>query len=140
MNPFIRYGQSKLANLLFTRGLDSRYWSKGVIVNSCHPGFVNTNIERGAYEHGKIIKLLSTFLVPILKPFIAAIALITPSKGALSVLYAATSPEIEIESYHGLYFTPYGKLSTLVNPLSLKESLSEKLWGYSEQLVGKAIA
>jgi WW domain-containing oxidoreductase len=39
MNNLTRYGHSKLANILFSKGLDERYGDK-LIVNSAHPGWV----------------------------------------------------------------------------------------------------
>ena len=36
------YGQSKLANILFTRELSEKLEGKGITVNCLHPGFVNT--------------------------------------------------------------------------------------------------
>ncbi|KAI8926190.1 hypothetical protein BC831DRAFT_380933, partial [Entophlyctis helioformis] len=41
MSVWDRYGQSKLANILFTRGLNSRFGDK-IYANSVHPGFVDT--------------------------------------------------------------------------------------------------
>ena len=39
MNNATRYGQSKLANILFSKGLNERYGDK-IICNSLHPGWV----------------------------------------------------------------------------------------------------
>jgi len=38
------YGQSKLANILFTKKLSNLIKSKGVTVNCLHPGFVSTSL------------------------------------------------------------------------------------------------
>ena len=36
------YAHSKLANVLFAQDLSSRVSDKGIVVNSCHPGLVET--------------------------------------------------------------------------------------------------
>jgi retinol dehydrogenase 12 len=41
-NKYKVYGQSKLANILFTRELSKRLHKTGVTVNSCHPGKKST--------------------------------------------------------------------------------------------------
>jgi NAD(P)-dependent dehydrogenase (short-subunit alcohol dehydrogenase family) len=43
---WLAYGQSKLANILFTRELARRLEGTGVTVNSCHPGAVNTELTK----------------------------------------------------------------------------------------------
>ncbi|RAL65533.1 hypothetical protein DID88_001098 [Monilinia fructigena] len=45
-----RYGQSKLSNILFTKGLDKRYGERGIAAVSVHPGVVNTNLYATALE------------------------------------------------------------------------------------------
>lgn len=43
---WLAYGQSKLANILFSRELSKRLEGTGVTVNSLHPGFVHTELTR----------------------------------------------------------------------------------------------
>lgn len=76
------YGQSKLANILFTRELADRLKSRGITVNCCHPGAVATSmgVDRNS-GFGKSITAL-------LKPFF-----LTPEEGARTAIYLATSPE-----------------------------------------------
>jgi NAD(P)-dependent dehydrogenase (short-subunit alcohol dehydrogenase family) len=81
------YGQSKLANILFSRELTRRLNDDQVYVNSLHPGVVATELSR--YN-------------TLLKPFFAMA--LSPANGALTSLYCATSPEIETNKYHGEYF------------------------------------
>lgn len=45
-NRWLAYGQSKLANILFTRELSKRLEGTGVTANSLHPGGVNTELAR----------------------------------------------------------------------------------------------
>ena len=55
------YGTSKLANILFTKELARRLKARGdsnIIVNSLHPGAVQTGLFRNIPYFGKVIKLL----------------------------------------------------------------------------------
>ena len=45
--PIVRYGRSKLANILFTKSLAKRLEGCGVIVTSLNPGNVRTDIWKG---------------------------------------------------------------------------------------------
>lgn len=126
-----RYGHSKLANMLFTRGLDKRYGAF-VTVNSCHPGVVATELDR-EMSHRKFSFLAG--VADIIKTHL----LLTPAQGALSSIFAATSPEIDKMGYHGCYFVPYAQLSTKVNPLSLSEALSDQLWEFTDALVNEKL-
>lgn len=58
----------------------------------------------------------------------------SPSNGALTSLYVATSPEIEEKNYRGQYFVPIAKLSECSN-YGKNVELSEKLWEFSEKLI-----
>ena len=42
-SPFTAYGRAKLCDILFTRGLDKRYRSKGINAVAFEPGVVRTN-------------------------------------------------------------------------------------------------
>ena len=72
------YGQSKLANLLFTRELARRLEGTGVTANALHPGVVATNL----FMHLPLMWLVA----PIIRLF-----LLSPKKGAQTSLYLATS-------------------------------------------------
>ena len=41
-DPWVKYGQSKLANVLHTKALNERYKEKGIWTASLHPGIVDT--------------------------------------------------------------------------------------------------
>ena len=77
------YGQSKLANVLFTREMAKRLQDKRITINCCHPGAVATNmgVSRDT-GFGKTI-------TGMLKPFFQ-----TPEEGARTAIYLATSPDV----------------------------------------------
>ncbi len=87
-----RYGQSKLANILFSNELSRRLAANRIWCNSIHPGTVKTEILRGTAQNYSWMKPL----IPVLTPIVGAF-MFTPYKGALTALYAATAEEIEKE-------------------------------------------
>ncbi|KAJ3034222.1 hypothetical protein HDV00_005269 [Rhizophlyctis rosea] len=121
------YGQSKLANILFTRELQRYVEERGhtrLYVNAVHPGVVTTNLFAGShYVPGFVNSLLSSISTP-------------PEKGALTQLYAATSEDIETNSYKGQYFVPVAQLSK-PSTFGLDDALAKKLWEYSEKVLGE---
>ncbi|CAG8720960.1 7894_t:CDS:2 [Cetraspora pellucida] len=75
------YGQSKLANILFTNELDKRYHEgKQIYANSLRPGVVDTKLIKERY-------------ISLPEEFVSSS--ITPDDGAITTLYCSTSPEIE---------------------------------------------
>jgi NAD(P)-dependent dehydrogenase (short-subunit alcohol dehydrogenase family) len=85
------YGRSKLCNILFTRELARRWSGAGVTANCLHPGFVATRF--GDSSGG----FLSS-VVRIGKTLFA----ITAEKGAETIVYLASSPDVAAIS--GEYF------------------------------------
>jgi NAD(P)-dependent dehydrogenase (short-subunit alcohol dehydrogenase family) len=80
--PMKAYGQSKLCNILFTRELARRLRGTGVTANCLHPGFVAT---RFGDQSGGVVSHLAG-----LAKFFA----ITPAKGAETIVYLASSPDV----------------------------------------------
>lgn len=85
------YGQSKLANLLFSYELDRRLRAADLDVTSvgCHPGYAATNLQRrGPEMSGSRLRL---FAMGAANRVLAQGA----DTGALPLLYAATAHDIE---------------------------------------------
>lgn len=114
------YGQSKLANILFTYELDRRLPGNEVTVNAVHPGYVGTNM--GA-NNGWLVRLF----LPINRLFA-----IDVEEGAETVTYMASSPEVEGVS--GKYY--YQKRAISSSPLSHDERNAQKLWAVSAEMTG----
>ncbi len=111
------YADSKLMNVLFTDALALKLASSNITANSCHPGFVATDIYRG--------------LPGFVQTVIGWIAL-TPEQGATTSIYLATSSDVTGKS--GDYYVK-SKVSRK-NELAKDEKLREKLWDVSMRDVG----
>lgn len=110
------YGNSKLANILFTIELARRLEGTGVTANALHPGFVNTGF--GKNNSGFLFKILGAVV-----PLIAR----SPEKGAQTSIYLASSPEVQ--SVTGKYFVD-SKVAQAA-PQASDTAIARKLWDVS---------
>jgi NAD(P)-dependent dehydrogenase (short-subunit alcohol dehydrogenase family) len=117
------YGQSKLANLLFTFELQRRLEATGssVMATAAHPGWTGTDLQR----HSALFSFLNTFFAQ------------TPPMGALPTIRAAADPQAE----GGDYFGPRGWFEMRGYPTKVgtaQEAQNEldarRLWEVSEKL------
>ncbi len=124
------YGQSKLANLLFTSELQRRLSAAGsqVIATAAHPGYAATNLQSHSSQPAMdlFMKLGNRLLAQSLED------------GALPTLYAATA-EIPGDSYVG----PDGLGEMRGRPklvgrskAARDEAVARRLWEVSEELTG----
>eukprot|EP00842_Homolaphlyctis_polyrhiza_P001356 jgi/Hompol1/2220/HPOL_005891-RA len=132
-----RYGQSKLANILFTRELNRRYGDKGIFCNAIHPGVVQTELLRGPKESYGISSWFF-FLSPIVD-FVEWTFSLTPKDGALTQIYCAASNKIVEENIRGEYLIPFGKVD-LGSAHSRDPELAKKLWEWTEKTVAERFA
>jgi NAD(P)-dependent dehydrogenase (short-subunit alcohol dehydrogenase family) len=113
------YGQSKLANVLFTYELARRLEGTRVTANALHPGVI-------ASGFGQTYGGSMSVFVKIARPF-----LLTPEQGAQTTIYLASSSEVE--GVTGKYFSRCKPIRS--NALSYDEASQRKLWALSERLV-----
>ena len=116
---FSVYGKSKLCNILFNRELARRIEGSGVSANCLHPGFVAT---RFGDRSGGLMQMA----VKIAKP----IGAISPEDGAKTIVYLASSPEVEGKS-GGYYYK--NKLATPTREAQ-DDADAKRLWDVSAQL------
>ncbi len=114
------YGNSKLANILFTVELARRLEGTGVTVNALHPGFVATGFAK---NNGKVIAAL----ISIFSPLVAR----SPEKGAETSVYLASSPDVE--GITGKYF--YDSHVVSPAPQATDMVVARKLWDVSAEMV-----
>ena len=119
------YGNSKLANILFTMELARRLEGTGVTVNALHPGFVATGF--GKNNPGFLMKVIRVAV-----PLIAR----SPEKGAQTSIYLASSPSVE--GMTGKYF--YDSHVIPAAPQATDRAVAEKLWDVSAEMVHLADA
>jgi retinol dehydrogenase-12 len=121
-NGWPAYGQSKLANILFTRELAKRLKDKGVTVNALHPGAIGSQFGRN--NKG----FFGWIMRNVAQPFLA-----TEETGARTSVYLASSPEVEGKT--GLYWSGYRE--TTPSRRALNDEAAARLWKLSEELVEK---
>ncbi|CEO99452.1 short chain dehydrogenase [Plasmodiophora brassicae] len=128
MGTWARYGQSKLANILFTRGLHKRYGSR-IYVNSVHPGFVSTELMRGPVSAwGSFMRPVVSLVFSVFK-----LAALRADQGAWTSLYVATSPDIVENGIKNQYFEPLARQSTNLSEVATDDKLAEALWAWTEK-------
>ena len=115
------YGQSKLANILFTRSLASKLKDYKITVNCLHPGYVDTGI--GLNNEGFFVRLLMNLGRPFAKK---------TDKGAETSIYLCASPEVE--KVTGEYFVDC-EIEKLIGAAK-SDDQAEKLWSISSELTG----
>jgi len=128
------YGQSKLANLLFTFELQRKLQKSGsgITVFSSHPGYSATNLLttgpklEGASVKKKFMQLADSLIAT------------KASLGALSTIYAATSPDVKEGALYGpAFFGMWGlPAENKIVEKGKDPETALKLWDVSEKLTG----
>ena len=139
------YGQSKTANVLFSKGLEDRFGGKGIHAYAVHPGGIQTNLGRHMTDQdrewmmGRMKKLAEESKDAAPRGFK------TIPQGAATTVWAATADELEGRG--GLYAEdchvadiddadPTGG----VRSYALDREDADRLWTLSEELVGESFA
>jgi len=89
------YGTSKLALVHEAREIERRYGDQGLHGYSVHPGSVSTNIADRGLETAPLLGRLRKLAAPLERR-----ALKTPSDGARTVVFCATSAQAQPGGYH----------------------------------------
>lgn len=127
------YTRSKTCNVLFARRLaaltdDNR---RRVRVAALHPGVFASEIAWVA-SHSRPAGEQPGWLESIVKrgmQMTSNIIAMKPHEQALTTLFAATSPELTANDWHGEYFYPYGLLKTdALYSLAKDDDAARELW------------
>lgn len=119
-NWYDAYGQSKLANVLFTREVARRLEGTGVTANAMHPGVVASEIWNRNSDW-------VSWFVRLFTPFFRS-----PEQGAATAVYLATAPEVAGVS--GRYFKDGQEKAP--STTAQDDALAQRLWEVSEAQVG----
>ncbi|MCJ1418822.1 hypothetical protein MMC32_005173 [Xylographa parallela] len=113
-----RYGQSKLANLLYVQELAKRY--PRILSVAVHPGIVMTDLFANVSFGARLPALISS------------IGKTTPlEQGPYNQLWAATSPRGGIKN--GEYYEPTGIVGKRTTTQAKDVRLAEKLWDWTQE-------
>lgn len=109
------YGDSKLADLLFTKELQRRYHDQGLKTVAFHPGVIRTNFSNGQKNWRQIYQsALGKLVLPSAE-----------TGGKTLCYFIEGTPDVTWQS--GQYYSKQ-KLSNKVNPQVNDVVLQEKLW------------
>ncbi|GAA4805710.1 SDR family NAD(P)-dependent oxidoreductase [Actinomycetospora chlora] len=134
-DPFLAYGQSKTANVLFAVEATRRWADDGITVNALMPGGIATGLQRHVDMEALMAARRSAGASDVLK---------TTQQGASTSVLLAVSPLLE--GVGGRYFEDCHEASVLtdrtqsdgrhgVAPFALDPDNAARLWTLSEGLV-----
>jgi NAD(P)-dependent dehydrogenase (short-subunit alcohol dehydrogenase family) len=116
---FARYGETKLANILFTLELGRRLQGTGVTANCFHPGLVATGFNR---NNGPLMNAAML----IIKPFARS-----PKQGADTLVWLVDSPDAGNQT--GGYFE--GRQRSMPSRPAMDVGLAARLWEISQEQI-----
>lgn len=117
--PFRAYAQTKLANIMFAAELAERWAGSGVSSNAMHPGIVRSGFGREGYG-------------PYDPRYDRLIPMLTPERGAETLVWLASSPEVEGTS--GMYY--YRKRLKRPSRTARDVHARRRLWRVSADATG----
>lgn len=122
MGRWLRYFDSKLANVLYARELAKRY--PNLLCFSVTPGVVGTALvgDLGLFDKAFV--------------YVSQLGRVkTPEQGSYNHLWALSAPRKSIKN--GEFYEPVGKLSTFENASSKDPEMKGKLWEWTEKELEK---
>jgi NAD(P)-dependent dehydrogenase (short-subunit alcohol dehydrogenase family) len=144
--PFVAYGRSKTANILFAVAFDRRHRGRGVRAAAVHPGVIQTELGRHmdpSQIQGLIQQLNEQLAAQGKGPFLWK----SVAQGAATSIWAGVVAEAEeiggryCENCHvgeiALENVPISGASEGVRGYALDPKKAEELWKKSEEMVGE---
>jgi NAD(P)-dependent dehydrogenase (short-subunit alcohol dehydrogenase family) len=126
-DPWLAYGQSKTANVLFAVGATKRWSGDGIYANAVHPGaIIETNLSRYSMEPAVQAQLRESG--EYTTPEGVRMRFKTIAQGAATSVLVATSPQLE--HVGGRYFEDCNEAAVLAG---------ENLGGHAAGIAGYAV-
>jgi len=145
--PFVAYGRSKTANILFAVAFDKRHRGHGVRAAAVHPGGIRTELDRHI-DSSRLEKIVEEINQQLAAQGKAPFQFKTVPEGAATSVWAAVvAPADEIggrycENCHVGQVVPDDATITAVSEgvrgYALDAKNAETLWKKSEELVGES--
>ena len=147
--PFVAYGRSKTANILFAVEFDRRHKARGIRAAAVHPGGIQTELARHmdpAHIEAMIKQMSEQAVAQGKQPFQWKTI---PQGAATSVWAAVVAPAEEIgakfcENCHVSSIVPddqtIGLMAEGVRGYALDPANAKALWKKSEEMVGETFA
>jgi NAD(P)-dependent dehydrogenase (short-subunit alcohol dehydrogenase family) len=144
--PFIGYGRSKTANILFAVAFDRRHRARGIRAAAVHPGGIHTELARHvdpAVIEGMIAQINRDLAAEGKPPRLWKTI---PQGAATTVWTAAVAPATSIggrycENCHVSEIVPNDQQVSLISEgvraYALNPERADALWAKSEELVGE---
>lgn len=134
--PMVAYGQSKLANLMFSFELQRRSEAAkwGVTSIAAHPGISRTDLIPNGAGQSSLSGRIRSWMWFLFQP---------AAQGALPTLFAATSPDAKGGAYYGpdrLNETRGYPTPSKIPPQAKDEAVASRLWQVSERLTKLSFA
>ena len=120
---WLRYAYSKLANVLFTKGLAKHY--PQITSVAVHPGVIATDLWNPNQASNAVVGMF----VRIFGSFRGTVA-----TGARNQLWATTAGKSEISN--GAYYTPVGS-PNVGSPCAQNAKLTDELWEFTQREIGE---
>src|SRR5262249_42875222 len=145
--PFVAYGRSKTANILFAVAFDQRHRQRGVRAAAVHPGIIQTELIRH-FSPGWLqarVDQINQQLRAVGKASLQQKSI--PQGAATSVWAGVVAPADEIggrycEDCHVATIVPdeapVSAMSQGVRAYAVDANTAEALWKKSEELVGES--
>jgi NAD(P)-dependent dehydrogenase (short-subunit alcohol dehydrogenase family) len=145
--PFIAYGRSKTANILFAVAFDQRHRKRGIRAAAVHPGGIQTELGRHTdpSRFELLVKQIDEQLAAEGKP---AFQWKTIPQGAATSVWAAvvaSADEVGGHYCENCHVSRAVADDAVINPVSegvrayaLDPTTAEALWKKSEQMVGES--
>jgi len=145
--PFVAYGRSKTANILFAVAFDQRHRERGVRAAAVHPGGIQTELGRHMGE-GQLTAMIDQINKQLAAEGKAHFLWKTIPQGAATSVWAgvtATADEIGGRYCENCHVgsivaddVPISPVSEGVRGYALDPIAAEALWRKSEELVGES--